>query len=687
MKVTAAVLSIATAKAKVSVDVLRSLEVSDTTDVLIGFVGPNLDSVQEAAPQDRRQAVFDRLTAHSVKMKTESATVLDSGNCKHYWIASAAVCRGLTKAQVEEVSRLPAVKTIQTPDDVHLISPIVKEGSSIQGDVNSTVPQWGISTIGAPAIWKYFKGKGVVVGSIDTGAEYRHEAIKNNWRSNKGWFNPYNGTAIEFPVDSAQHGTHTIGTMVGGNGIGVAPEAQWISCMGLYINSGSSEALMECGQFMLCPTRLDGTHPECKLGADVINNSWGSNRGYNPVYEGMISSWRAAGITPVFSNGNSGPACATTGNPGMYSRVISVGAIGSYENDPTQLAFFSSKGVVHYTDYQNKTVTLVKPDISAPGFYTRSADALKLDGYLEMAGTSMAAPHIAGVVALLKSAQSDLTYDEIYNYLTKTADRDEVLKPEPEFWYFKNGTVRAPGAPNCNGTSDASWPNNRYGFGRVNVGTILRDGKLNDTPTKVPTTVAPTPQPTSAPTTTPCPTSITPKPTSAPTTTPCPTSITPKPTTTMATPAPTTVKPSVCEKAVDGIDYFGNDIKSTQRQNHEDCCDDCSKTLGCVAYVWTPWNDGTCFLKWKAGATAPYWGAKAAKVKNPVGSCEKPQPNTDYYGNDIARIPADAEDCCSLCLTNDNCAGYSHYHGICYLKSKLSSATAKDGVTSGVRVR
>ncbi|ETV71262.1 hypothetical protein H257_13400 [Aphanomyces astaci] len=72
--------------------------------------------------------------------------------------------------------------------------------------------------------------------------------------------------------------------------------------------------------------------------------------------------------------------------------------------------------------------------------------------------------------------------------------------------------------------------------------------------------------------------------------------------------------PSACDKPVEDVDYEGNDITSTQRSNSDECCDDCTKTPGCVAYVWTAWNDGTCFLKSKADKSVPKEGTKAAKV-------------------------------------------------------------------------
>ncbi|KAH9112569.1 hypothetical protein AeMF1_013108, partial [Aphanomyces euteiches] len=122
------------------------------------------------------------------------------------------------------------------------------------------------------------------------------------------------------------------------------------------------------------------------------------------------------------------------------------------------------------------------------------------------------------------------------------------------------------------------------------------------------------------------------------------------------------VTPSIeCSKTTKDLDFPGNDIDQTNRQNPDDCCADCAKTPGCTAYVWTPWNDGTCFLKSKLDNPTPYKGARASSQK----LCKQPQANTDYFGHDIDNLAGSPEDCCAFCRARDDCVGYTHYEGIC----------------------
>ncbi|KAH9111851.1 hypothetical protein AeMF1_013720 [Aphanomyces euteiches] len=468
------VLAAAAAADKVAVRLNRLFETnteSVTTAPVIVKVKVDIAAMEKgaAASSDPRQFVYDFLNKASEENFKTLSGVVDVKDAKPLWIGGAFYLPRATKETVDKLSAYNSVTYVDlnAADVSFEILKNEKEAIREAGKI-----EWGVETVGAPSIWKYYNGTGVVVGSIDTGAMYTHEAIKDNWRSELGWFDPYNATSLP-----DGHGSHTIGTMVGSKGIGVAPGAKWIACLGLYGDTGDDESLLQCAQFMLCPTKPDGTGADCKKGPHVINNSWGSSEGYNPWFEDAVAAWRAAGIIPVFSNGNEGPACGAVGSPAGYRNVIGVGAIGSNDNEPNLLAYFSSKG-----PELNNGAAYAKPDVSAPGFYTVSANISSDSSYIKEAGTSMAAPHVADVVAILKSADPTLSYDQVYKYLTATADQSPLNTTEPTIWSnvgkYRNKTFA--GAPNCAGMKDTAWPNNRFGYGRVNVGTILRDGTLHD---------------------------------------------------------------------------------------------------------------------------------------------------------------------------------------------------------------
>jgi subtilisin family serine protease len=253
-------------------------------------------------------------------------------------------------------------------------------------------------------------GKGIVVGESDSGVQGDHPALRASYRGRDGqndynWLDPWNGSRA--PVDVGGHGTHTTGTMVGAGGIGVAPGAQWIGCVNLARNLGNPPYYLDCLQFMLAPYPQGGNplkDGDPSRAAHVLNNSWGC-----PPLEGCdagsldpaVRALRAAGIFVVASAGNEGPRCGSVSDPiAIYDAAFSVGAIDQAGN----IADFSSRGPVT-VDGSGR----IKPDIVAPGVNVRSA--LPGNSYGENSGTSMAGPHIAGVVALLWSAQPKLIGD------------------------------------------------------------------------------------------------------------------------------------------------------------------------------------------------------------------------------------------------------------------------------------
>jgi subtilisin family serine protease len=313
--------------------------------------------------------------------------------------------------------------------------------------------EWNISKVNANLVWTTYgvKGEGIVVAEIDTGTQWDHPALKSHYRGwngvtpnhNYNWFDPY-GQSPTVPHDLGAHGTHVMGTMVGDDGganqIGVAPGAKWISCKGGDDVSGYllTNELLECAQWILAPTDLTGHFPDPTKRPNVVNNSWGG--GPNDYwYTGAVSAWSAAGIFPAFANGNAGPNCSTAHSPGDNWNAFAAGASDISDN----IAGFSSRGPALYTG-------ILKPDITAPGANIRSS--VPTNSYANYNGTSMASPHVAGVVALLWSADPELKGQvDLTGW---------ILQQSAKPFYTTQG---------CGGDTPTSHPNNVWGYGLLDV--------------------------------------------------------------------------------------------------------------------------------------------------------------------------------------------------------------------------
>ena len=294
--------------------------------------------------------------------------------------------------------------------------------------------------------------------SIDTGAQFDHPALVNQYRGNNGdgtfdhnynWFDAA-GACPDAPCDNDGHGTHTMGTMVGDDGgenqIGVAPGAKWIEANGC---CPSDAALIASGEWMLAPTDLAGENPDVSKRPNIINNSWGTTAPSNdPFMEDIELAWAASGIWGQWSNGNSGPGCETSGSPG--SRIINYSS-GAYDIN-NEIADFSARGPGQDGE--------IKPNISAPGVNVRSS--LPGGAYGNFSGTSMASPHVAGAIALLWSAAPSLIGDIAGTkaLLDETAiDTDDT---------------------SCGGTAD---DNNVFGEGRLDALALVSAAPVGDTGT------------------------------------------------------------------------------------------------------------------------------------------------------------------------------------------------------------
>ncbi|HIQ00985.1 MAG TPA: hypothetical protein EYH30_02460, partial [Anaerolineales bacterium] len=324
--------------------------------------------------------------------------------------------------------------------------------------------EWNVRQINADDVWALgYTGEEVVVAGQDTGYDWDHPALIEayrgwdgvtvthdyNWHDaihvNEHGTNPCGVDSPE-PCDDQGHGTHTMGTMVGAEGIGVAPGAQWIGCRNMDNGWGKPSTYIECFEFFLAPYPVGSTflQGDPSRAPHVINNSW-----YCPPEEGCdwwtlqvaIEAVRAAGILVVVSAGNDGPGCSTVQNPpAIYAASFSVGATDAYD----RIANFSSRGPVTVDGSGRR-----KPDISAPGVSIYSSIP---GGYTRMSGTSMAGPHVAGVAALLWSAAPSLLGD------VDGTERALERSARP--------SITTQG---CGGDSPEDVPNNTYGWGIVDA--------------------------------------------------------------------------------------------------------------------------------------------------------------------------------------------------------------------------
>ncbi|MEU7875199.1 S8 family serine peptidase [Dactylosporangium sp. NPDC049140] len=333
--------------------------------------------------------------------------------------AAPSVIREL--AARADVRRIDPDLTIQAP---------AMPGPTATTAPGPATPESNVTLVNAPALWNLgFRGQGVVVANMDTGVDGTHPDLAGRWRGgSNSWYDPY-GQHPTVPTDVNGHGTATMGVMVGGDAggtsIGIAPDARWIAVK-VFNDRGSatSTAIHRGFQWLLDP---DG-NPDTADAADVVNDSWTlSAGGCNLDFQPDLAMLRAAGILPVFSAGNYGPATGTVFSPANNPDAFAVGATDNTDViDPSSSRGPSACG--------QPTV----PRAVAPGVNVRTTDLYGL--YTTASGTSLAAPHVAGALALLLGAFPDLP-----------ADRQAAA--------LEGGAVDL----------GPSGPDNAYGFGRLDA--------------------------------------------------------------------------------------------------------------------------------------------------------------------------------------------------------------------------
>lgn len=310
---------------------------------------------------------------------------------------------------IRELAAMPGIESIKLDGFIEL--PRVSPSTP-------SLPEWNLEVTGAPGLWDQgYSGQGITVANMDTGVDLCHPDLESKWRGGcNSWFDPAH--QHEVPYDRDGHGTQTMGIMVGGSeggtAIGTAPGAKWIAVKVFDDAGRAAISRLHLGLQWLLDPDGDNTTDDAP---DVVNCSWGFNNEFSeyiPEFRQDIEALKAAGIAVVFAAGNSGPGTSTDISPANYPECIAVGAI----DDNLGIAPFSSRG-------PSNCKNGVYPDVIAPGVSVKTTD-LTFNGlfpgsYTNVTGTSFAAPHVSGAMALLLSAFPDSGIPELEDALRNSA--------------------------------------------------------------------------------------------------------------------------------------------------------------------------------------------------------------------------------------------------------------------------
>ena len=395
-----------------------------------------------------------------------------------YWIANIVVVQATADA-IERLVDRADVRYIEPNFTVELIEPVsaydAPRGSEMDTRGIGTTP--GLSAVRAREVWEQLgvDGSGALIGSLDTGVDGNHPAINARWR---GVFEPYAecwldviGNDPTFPSDDNSHGTHTVGSMCGlapDDTIGVAPGAQWIAANAIDqgANEGFDNDVIECFQWFADP---DGNPATVDDVPDVVQNSWGVNENFTGYVDcddrwwAVIDNCEAAGVVVTWSAGNEGPSAGTLRSPGdRAANFYNCFSVGSTQHTaPFTISGFSSRGPSTCTGVFNPDY-LVKPEISAPGSDIYSS--LPGGSYGYKSGTSMAGPHVAGVVALMRAANPDLEVDLVKQIIMDTAmDLGTTGEDNTYGWGMIDAYECVLAAMNGFGTLEGTVTNASYG--------------------------------------------------------------------------------------------------------------------------------------------------------------------------------------------------------------------------------
>ena len=397
---------------------------------------------QKATMRVRHQRVLSALQTAATGSQGNIVSYLETkkreGSVKGYtrfWIMNLIVVQS-TRKELEKIAARSDVEIVEENFRVSLIKPVGERAKSVEIPSKGIGVTPGLRAINAPRVWHELgiTGLGRLVGNIDTGVDGAHPALSSRWRGNHEPWQECWKDAVGFgdttPHDYYGHGTHVMGTLCGlgtatNDTIGVAWQAEWIADNSINQNTGTAfdNDILNAFQWFADP---DGDTTTIDDVPDVVQNSWGIDHRFSGYvdcdyrWQTVIENCEAAGVVVTFSAGNEGPSPQTHRSPANICNTsttnFSIGAVdATHYGFPYPIAGFSSRGP---SDCDGRTK---KPEVVAPGVQVYSS--VPGGGYEQYGwdGTSMAGPHVAGVVALMRQANPDLTVDSIKQILINTA--------------------------------------------------------------------------------------------------------------------------------------------------------------------------------------------------------------------------------------------------------------------------
>jgi subtilisin family serine protease/PKD repeat protein len=442
----------------------------ETTGYLIRFrEHPDLTPAYTLDWEARGAFVVQALQAAAERSQDGVRAYLDARGVHYraFWVDNVIVVERSNRKTFDGLLRFGEVASLHARRTLGLIeSTASAEPSSVTGIAPN------LMHVRADAVWDLgYSGAGIVVANIDTGVRYTHQALVDHYRGNLGdgaFDHDYNwldaDTGNPAPYDDHGHGSHTMGIMIGDDGadnqIGMAPGAEWIACDACNADIGCPDAaLLTCAEWVVAPYPLGDTrwrHPAKR--PHIVNNSWGDcARAYDGWFQNVVDAWQAAGIYPVFSNGNASncnysypPGLNTVGNPARYGNVTGVGSTGQSDG---LYARHSNWGPTDNLDVINPLgYANLKPQVVAPGVNIRSSLNGSDTEYASWGGTSMSAPHVAGLIALMWEAGPCLVGD----YAATETLIEQTATPIP---YATNNGDEGPG----------NVPNHATGWGEIDA--------------------------------------------------------------------------------------------------------------------------------------------------------------------------------------------------------------------------